>query len=655
MQHLIENLQFKADIPFVSESSPCFRPLEYPPKDDFVMSIDADESVISFYGNDTWDFISFGSPKLMPFEEYDFENKKLFKQMMFYIIYSHLFPGKYNSLRGWFQSLQPIFRKCTELKIKASDLSRYPKVIEEIARLKASISPSTFTDDVYYFDQLFKLRSEIGFTLLNDNSISLYKTFDPEYEAGQTPYIPSQIWTKFIQHLDIVFDDFEANQDKLESLYDYLVSTTITNQINGFKHPSPFDNNRCADKIKYGRTFEDYLNDHGLFDLFEKYAGRRGGTVGFETSQFNYVINNTMVSCYLYILFYSLMRKKEALSLRTDCLKTEIDERLGNFYLLAGETTKTDPDSDDRWVINKRVARAVTIAKTLIDWKLRHIDPPEQTPFLFQRVDAWTKAVRSNKVRDFDKCDHLIEHGYKFFNKNQFVITQQDYDEALALTPKLARQDWFKVGNIWQFSFHQFRRTLAVHFALNKISPSSTQLQMKHSTREQQFHYQNNAGKLRLNHLAEQEVVNEYYAEMARNIASVVHGDAILPHKQSPVKQDVVCFVEEGEMKKLLKAQKNGAVGYRKNLLGGCMKQGTCEYGGFDSITHCAGGTGGNMCSDLIIDGSREQEFEDDKAYYEEQMDEVLEDSPRYGAFKAEVRGYEKVLDVIKAKKGGTQ
>ncbi len=655
MQHLAKNLQFKADIPFVTKSSPCFKSLDFPPKHEFVMSIDEKGNTVSQYGDDVWNFETFGNPNPMLFNDYDEENKAKFKQVMFYVIYSHLFPAKYISLRVWYHVLQPIFRKCTELKIQVKELSRYPKIVESIAQQFAFNSPSIFKNSVWYLDQLYKNHQEIGFTILDEKSISLYKTYDPEYELGQTPYIPSSIWTKLIKHLDIVLDDFEIYQSKLESLYKYLVSTTITNQKNGAKHPSPFDKNRCADKIKYGGTFENYLNDNGLLELFEKYAGRRGGTVGYETSQFNYIVNNTMVSCYLIVLFYSLMRKKEALSLRTDCLKTEVDERLGEFYLITGETTKTDTDSDDRWIVNNRVARAVNIAKTLIDWKLRYIEAPEQAPFLFQRVDAWTKGVRSNKVRDFDRCDYLIEHGYKFFNRDQFIITQQDYDEALALTPTLARENWFKVGNIWQFSFHQFRRTLAVHFALNKVSPSSTQLQMKHGTREQQFHYQNNAGKLRLNHLAEQEVVNEYYAEMSRNIASVVHGDAVLPHKQSPVKQDVVCFVEEGEMKKLLKAQKNGAVGYRKNLLGGCMKQEACEYGGFDSITHCAGGTGGNMCSDLIIDGSREQEFKDDKAFYEEQMDEVPEDSPRYGALKAEVRGYEKVLELIKTKKGGAK
>ncbi|WP_321324962.1 hypothetical protein [Thiomicrorhabdus sp.] len=655
-QNLVENLQFKADIDFVSENSACFKSTEYPPKGDFVVSIDKDGKTISRYMDDSWDFRHFGNPNLMYFHEYDDENKKLFKQVVYYIIYSHLFPSKYISLRGWYLALQALFKQCTKSGIQANQLSRHPKVIEAISKEISTNTPSSFQIYIFYFHQLFKNKDQIGFTLLNERAIGIFKSFDPKYKLGQTPYIPVKIWTKLIQHIKVVFDDFEAHHKELEELYHYTALNTIENKKNGIKQPSPFDSIGPSKKIKFNGSLEDYLIANDLLQLFEKYEVRpNNGFNQYQVQQFSSLLNNIVASCYLYVLNYSIMRKLEANKLRLDCLRKEKDSNLGSFTLLAGETTKTDPDSDDRWIVPYHVDRAINIASTIVSWKLKHKKITDESEYIFQRVEIWNSNGKASTYRNFDKCTYLMKHGADFFNVKQFVITQSDYDEAIALTPSLLRKDWFKVGNIWQFGFHQFRRTLAVHFALNQVSPSSTQVQMKHSTREQQYHYQNNAGRLRLNHLAEQEVVNEYYAEMARNIASVVHGDAVLPHKQSPVKQDVVCFVEEGEMKKLLKAQKNGAVGYRKNLLGGCMKQGTCEYGGFDSITHCAGGTGGNMCSDLIIDGSREQEFEDDKAYYEEQMDEVPEDSPRYGALKAEVRGYEKVLDVIKTKKGGAK
>ena len=170
---------------------------------------------------------------------------------------------------------------------------------------------------------------------------------------------------------------------------------------------------------------------------------------------------------------------------------------------------------------------------------------------------------------------------------------------------------------------------------------------MKHGTREQQYHYQNNSGKLRLNLRAENEIVNEYYAEMSRNITSVMYGKAIAPHAKSPIKEEIVRFITEGEKKKLLAAQKRGLVGYRKNILGGCMKQGVCEYGGFDSIAHCSGGDGGKPCADLIIDGDNEQVFRDDQLAHKSSMADLPPNSPRYKALEAEVKGYGTVLRII--------
>lgn len=624
----------------------------YPPKDDFVMSINQSGEVVSRYGDDTWDFTPFDATQKLQFKLFDEANKALFKQLMFYVIYSHLFPGKYSSVATWYLSYKNVFRACSEANIKASELSRFPRVIREIAESIAIRSPSRFDRSIWHFDVVLKHQEQIGFRLLNEAGIAIFKEYEPIYEKGQTAYIPHRIWTKFIEYFDCVLDDFESHQDELENAYHYVAESFLLNESNGVSrsNSSPFSKGRALNKKYYSGSFEDYLNTNGLMSIFEKYMERAGAGKfeAYKIDQFGALLNNMVVTCYLYILFYSIMRKSEALSLRVDCFQIETDQQTGRYYLLKGETTKTDPDSDARWIVPKRVERAVNIAKKLVSWKLQHISTPKDAPPLFQTMNVWRPEHRKSTARAIKSFDNVIESSTYFFKPEQFEINQEDYDEALALTPSLVKCDWFKVGGVWKFSYHQFRRTLAVYFAINRVSASSTQLQMKHGTREQQFHYQNNAGRLRLNNLAEQEIVNEYYAEMYRNIASVVDGEQVLPHKRSPVKQEVVRFVEDGEMKKLLKAQKNGAVGLRKNILGGCMKQGPCEYGGFDSIVQCAGGTTGNMCSDLIIDGSREQEFADDKAYCEGQMNDVPKDSPRLRALEAEVRGYENVLDVIK-------
>lgn len=662
MQNLVENLQFRANIEFVSEASLCFRSLVYPPKSDFVMSIDKEGKIISRYGYDDWDFNAFGGNCKFQFAQYDETNKALFKQLMFYVIYSHLFPGSYRSLYSWYQSFQNVFKACSKYKLDARDLHRFPKVIEEISQSYAKAAPSRFASSIYQLSQVLKNKEQIGFLLLNERNIKTYKQFDPVYVYGQTPYIPNRIWTMYIQHLDSVLDDFEANKDKLETLYHYLTKTTLENEKRGVHASSPFNDKSSKNKVSYSGTFEKYLIANDLMTVFEKYTQKKSMRVGlvdtlmYTTDQFSSLLNNVSLCCYLYVLFYSIMRKEEAMSLRTDCLKIETDERLGEFYLLAGETTKTDPDSDARWIVPKRVKRAVEVAKTLVDWKLQYVQGSKETPHLFQNLSVWKKVNQTSEVRTIGDFGNVVRNKAAYFFKlDQYKITQDDYDEALGLTPSLIRQDWFKVGNVWQFGHHMFRRTLAVHFAINKVPESSTQLQMKHGTREQQYHYQNNAGRLRLNRSSDQEVTNEYYAEMGRNISSVVNGEGILPHAKSPVKDEVVRIVTEGDRKKLLKAQKSGLVGARKNIIGWCMKEGECEFGGFTTVTPCTGGDGSNPCSDLIIDGVREEEFKDDKVYYENKMKNAPEDSPLHKAYRAEVHGYEKVLDIIEKKKRGVK
>lgn len=625
------------------------------------MSVDQEGNIISRFGDDTWNFSSFGGKTKIQFGEFDDTNKALFKQLMYYMIYSHLFPGSYNSLTSFYMSYQNIFRACAKYKLDVRDIHRFPKVIEETAQGYAKASPSMFKVSIYHFHQALKNQDQIGFLLLSEKNITAFKQFDPSYTFGQTPYIPNHIWIKLIQYLDSVLDDFETHQNKLGALYHYLSKTTLLNEKNGVskKSSSPFNKSEATDKIYYGGTFDAYLLANDLLGLFEKYTqkivlkGFDGGLPKYTIDQFSYLLNSISTTCYLYVLFYSIMRKNEASSLRTDCLHVENDERLGAFYLLTGETTKTDPDSDARWVVPKRVKRVIEIAQTLVDWKLRYIEPTKEAPHLFQNLTVWNSAYRTSTARSFASFVNTIEdRGAYFFGLHQFKITQEDYDEALALTPSLIRQEWFKVGNEWQFAWHQFRRTLAVHFAVNKVALSSTQFQMKHGTREQQFHYQNNSGRLRLNRVSEQEVVNEYYAEMARNIASVLNGEGVLPHAKSPIKDAVVRIITDGDREKLLKAQKNGVVSARKNIIGWCMKD-ECKFGGFTTIAPCTGGDGGKPCSDVVIDRARANEFKDDLVYYEKKMSEAPVDSPMHKAFKAEVDGYKKVLTIIKKNRGG--
>ena len=83
-----------------------------------------------------------------------------------------------------------------------------------------------------------------------------------------------------------------------------------------------------------------------------------------EKNDLNFLTRYTNLvrdSAFTYILAHSLQRVSEGLSLRSDCFYIDDDPKLGKVALLVGETTKTDPDSDARWVVPASVEKAIKI------------------------------------------------------------------------------------------------------------------------------------------------------------------------------------------------------------------------------------------------------------------------------------------------------
>lgn len=653
--NITDFLKFRAKIDFVTPDSLCYSVPSFPPPPDFAMSVDQNGNVISTYGDDTWDFRVFGSKSLFHFKEYDDANKALFKKIIFYVIYSSLYEGGYATLRTYYQFLQNVFRVCEANKIYAEDIRKFPKLIEEIA---SKFAPSIFDQSAPFFHKLLLHKDYIGNLIYDAKSIALHSRFNPYYEDGQNAYIPPRIWTLFIKRMDEALNDFISNQIKIENAYNYICSSFIENKK---RRPStrknrltPFNMEKpIIGLINYGADFDTFAKNFGIYEWVEKYSEPSQHLSKFTLRQFQGVINNTVTACYMYVLYYSIMRKKEVESLKEDCLDFEFDEQLGQIPIISGETTKTDPDSDARWIVSKRVEKAITVAKTLLKWKNRFVkEVGVVNQPLFQRVDVWDEDLRNIDKKKIRSADSLLERSPKFFNLNQFVITNEDYSLALAMTPSLVREEWFKVGGIWSFGFHQFRRTLAVMFAVNNVTSSTTQFQMKHGTREQQFHYMNNYTKLKLNDISSQLVINEFYNEMAKNLSEIVieDSDKKSPYGKTPGSNEVVNLLRNSDIQKLTTASKEGKIKFRKNLLGGCMNQEECEYGGVDSITQCTSGSIGNMCADLIIDSSRHSEFIGDIEDAKRKLKLAPAGSPLSKAIKAELLGYEKVVKFIEDK-----
>ena len=100
--------------------------------------------------------------------------------------------------------LKPLIYVCSKNNILISDLNNHDYVLEEIASKYKSQTIRLLN----LLKNLYANSGEIGFVLLDYNSIKkLSKYFDENY-VTQTPYIPYRIWSYQIIRFEVCLKDF---------------------------------------------------------------------------------------------------------------------------------------------------------------------------------------------------------------------------------------------------------------------------------------------------------------------------------------------------------------------------------------------------------------------------------------------------------------
>ena len=120
--------------------------------------------------------------------------------------------------------LFPLFNLCSMEGISASNLSRYPMVADKLPK---TLAPSTAGDVFSRLHMLFEHREMLGFVLLDRDGLSRLEAALPDYEKGQTPYIPPRIWTYQLSRLRAFLDDFLAQPPCVEALFDRAKAPAI--------------------------------------------------------------------------------------------------------------------------------------------------------------------------------------------------------------------------------------------------------------------------------------------------------------------------------------------------------------------------------------------------------------------------------------------
>ena len=180
---------------------------------------------------------------------------------------------------------------------------------------------------------------------------------------------------------------------------------------------------------------------------------------------------------------------------------------------------------------------------------------------------------------------------------NNCVLTQEDLDEAVKMQPSIlfGEHKNIVVGELWPFSPHQFRRTLAVYCARSGlVSLPTLKNQLKHIEVDMTAYYAD--GAMFAEDLSKQDFISEfqdelieaecdqYFADTANQELPLFggHGTWLEVNK---VSMGGVDFLEDRT--KTLKSMKDNRIAYKQTPLGGCTMNGSCDKLSLAHISAC--------------------------------------------------------------------
>lgn len=668
------------DVPFIRPNARAFRPPSWPPPKDWVCIEDAVGNPVSRYGDPIWYFtpwarktkaFNFGDgPK--PYAHavvIDAANAELLRQLVTWRGWGPRGAPKVETLLVNFaKPIRRIIEVCSKNEILASDLWRYPAVIDQVAK---TMSPSRYETLVAELERLRDAQGFLGFKLLDAAGIQRLKALQPDHTPEQTEYIPPRIWTYVVKRVAECTKDYLAHQIQLEDCFAFCVDAYARNCVTEdrevkkgrrtnrlpFQSAPPSKTGRRSAITYYG-PFADTAQRFGIKEVMQRWVGVAENIPAFTT-----YITLVRYAALVDITGFTLMRIDEASSVRWNCLKWFDDPVFGRIPLIEAATTKTDPDDHGLWITSPSVESAINALRSIAKMRLSCIGrwSEEDNPAMITAaLEPWAATRSSSKqsgVKPTIACLGEVLRNYPMlFDLDALRITANDLKIARAVCPSLNGEQ-FQVGNPWPLAWHQFRRTGAVNmFASGEISDSSMQLQLKHLTRWQPLYYGRGNTALHLNNAARVLLVNAQYEAMGRQLAEVHTDRFVSPygddHKAKLLAPanggEPVSLISEGDAQRYEKAARKHQLSFRLTVLGACMKNGQCDGDCVSSVSDCAGGNGDAPCANALFDRGRIDVNQKRLEGVIKQLETTPPDTPRYRFLESEKRGLENYFAYIR-------
>lgn len=647
---------------------------EWPLSPDYPIVVDANGNVVSRFRDTVWKLapwagtalsVNFGDGAIRG-RAYRCspENATLLRHIAAWWLYGPRAVASPRTFETRVVLLKPLFATCSKHGILATDLSRFPRVIEEVAQ---SLNPGLASHAVSLLHDLLLARDTLGLVILDEAGIRLLSALAPERQSRQTAYIPPRIWTYQVLRLRACLDDFLKHVDKVEDCYRFCLDAYATNagslasslrSLPQSKHPFHPDNEHKSSSIGctfYGafrRTSERFEID-GLLERWVNTSGQAGIK---SLSGYLSLVNNAALA---YVLNFSLMRIQEGVHLRCNSYRVERDSAGFDIHTLTARTTKTAEDENAQWIVSPSVALAIESLQRIsalrmvcveADPELHLSDLDRADPLLFGRAnEPWASGRRSTDLKRACTYGNLVARFPKLFDLGELTITVEDLSAARQLNPDLD-PELFAVGRVWPLAWHQLRRTGAVNMlSSGLVSEESLQYQLKHLSRATSRYYGQN--HFRLNGDVDPEARNFYIREMydavARKFASLTSDRFVSPYGQGR-KAQVINLMGSDDHAVLLRGARAGKITYRETFLGGCANPGPpCKLGGITNIVGCMGSNTEKPCEWAVVDREKRHVIASLKDVLTARAAGAEAGSLLEESLKAQICAAERALDVV--------
>ena len=415
----------------------------------------------------------------------------------------------------------------------------------------------------------------------------------------QHPVIPTRIFSERINNCQLIVTEFLTYKPSFKCLLDDFVNkrTKVPENLEGCEE--------YFDRFDKGGDFSN---------LCAKYVIHRSISIPRYLKYVQFI-------CKELIHIYSGMRNQEVLDLRYQCLPPVGKNR--QTVKLIGNTTKFSKQKKQvQWVTSEEIEPAVEVLRFISRYVkkslvLRGDKNGLVNMHLFISASALnkTKRVILSQVTDRTINVRGVRKGTssefnEFISSQEIRITEEDLNELKMIDPL---RDWseegFGIGDIWYFTSHQYRRSLAVYSAASGLVQLGTlKRQLKHLLAEMSLYYREGAVRAKRlfsvdgkNHMAAVYERSKAEAEFLYYIYDVVFTSEELlgtagksANQQKPTNESERLNIYKNK-EETIKAFNRGEKAYKETALGGCESLASCEKVLTGTFSSCLGCTGANI------------------------------------------------------------